>query len=406
MRDRAVSPDSLPLSGLGYAVAYPFGVLGIILTMLGLRRLFRIDLAEEGKVFLRSLEAERPRLEALNLEVRAPALQGLALAQVPLPAASGVVFSRVLQGGAVRVATPETRLAVGDTVLAVGPREQLEAARALFGAESGLDLRAVPSSIVARPILVTQKAVLGRRVTELGLQRHGVAITRVQRADVELPVSPEVRLQFGDRLLAVGEPAAIGAAARELGDSLKELNHPMLVPVFLGIALGALIGSWPIPIPGVPAPVKLGLAGGPLLVAIALSRIGRVGPLIWYLPSSANFALREMGISLFLACVGIGSGGRFVSTVAQGDGLKWMLLGAIITAVPIVVVGLAARLVFRLNFMAVCGLLAGSMTDPPALAFATAATGSDGPSICYATVYPLTMFLRVISAQLMVLLLL
>jgi putative transport protein len=192
--------------------------------------------------------------------------------------------------------------------------------------------------------------------------------------------------------------------AAELGDSVKRLNHPQLIPVFVGIALGVIVGSWPIMMPGMPAPVRLGLAGGPLLVAIILSRLGNVGPLVWYMPISANFMLREVGIVLFLACVGLRSGDRFVETLVSGNGVRWMIFGGLITLVPLVVVGIFARVAMRLNFLPLSGLLAGSMTDPPALAFAGAMTGSDAPSVAYATVYPLVMLLRVLCAQGMVLL--
>ncbi|HCF58099.1 MAG TPA: putative transporter [Myxococcales bacterium] len=407
MRDKAISDALYPLAGLGYALAYPFGVLGVILAMLLLRRLFRVDVAEEGKVFLQAQGTQKPTLGAMNLEVRNPNCDGLSLKRLPIPADSGVVISRVLHQGVMRVATPETSLAVGDTVLAVGPREQLDAARIVLGTESEVDLEDLPGPITAQKVIVTNKQALGKQISALDFgRRHGAAITRVIRADIELPVGPEVELQFGDRLVVVGEPHSIEAARAELGDSANALNHPMLVPVFVGIALGVVLGTMPIQIPFAPAPVKLGLAGGPLLVAIVLSRIGRIGPLIWYMPSSANFVLREVGISLFLACVGLRSGSGFVATLTEGDGLRWILLAAAITAIPVLIVGVVARLVFKLNYLSVCGLLAGSMTDPPALAFASSASGSEGPSVAYATVYPLTMFLRVLSAQFLVLYLL
>ncbi len=204
---------------------------------------------------------------------------------------------------------------------------------------------------------------------------------------------------MGDRLEAVGEAAHLDQVAREVGDSVRDLDHPRLLPIFLGIVLGVFVGSIPIPLPGVPASVKLGLAGGPLLVSIILSRINRIGPLVWYLPISANYALRESGIVLFLACVGIKSGGQFVQTLVHGDGLYWMVVAAVITFVPIMTIGLIARMLLRMNYLSVCGLLAGSMTDPPALAYATTIAGPEAPSVAYATVYPLTMILRVLAAQ-------
>jgi len=217
-----------------------------------------------------------------------------------------------------------------------------------------------------------------------------------------MSATPDFELQYGDTVLAVGEPGDIQKVAGELGDSPKSLNYPHLIPMFAGIALGIVVGSWPFSLPGVPAPVRLGLAGGPLLVAIALSRIGKIGPLVWYMPISANYALRETGIVLFLAAVGLGAGDVFVETLVRGDGFYWMACGAALTVVPILTVAVVARLAFRLNYLTLCGLLAGSMTDPPALSFATAVSGSEAPSVAYATVYPLTMILRVLSAQLLV----
>jgi putative transport protein len=262
----------------------------------------------------------------------------------------------------------------------------------------------MPSKITTRRILVTHKAALGKTVDELHFaQRAGVSITRVRRGEVELPPSPEVALQFGDTVTAVGEEEAIKRVAAELGDSVKQLNHPQVIPIFVGIALGIVLGSIPLKFPGMPAPVKLGLAGGPLLAAIVLSRLGHFGSLVWYLPLSANFIMREIGIVLFLACVGIGSGERFFLALANGTGWYWMACGALITALPLLLVGFYARAVMKMNYMTLCGLLAGSMTDPPALAFAGQATGSDAPSIAYAAVYPLTMLLRVLTAQMLVL---
>jgi putative transport protein len=218
-----------------------------------------------------------------------------------------------------------------------------------------------------------------------------------------MSATPDFELQYGDTVLAVGEAGDIQKVAAELGDSPKSLNYPHLVPMFAGIALGIAVGSWPFSLPGVPSPVRLGLAGGPLLVAIALSRIGKIGPLVWYMPISANYALRETGIVLFLAAVGLGAGDVFVETLVHGDGLYWMGCGVLLTVVPLLAVAVTARAALGLNYLTLCGLLAGSMTDPPALSFATAVSGSEAPSLAYATVYPLTMILRVLSAQLLVL---
>jgi putative transport protein len=392
------------LPGLGYAVAYPFGVLGTIAVMLAVRGLFRIALRREAEEFDRGRFAEAPPLARANLEVANPNLVGMPLGRVPFLASSSVVVSRIWQDGRLQVPRPETTLQAGDVLLAVGRKEDLDALRVLVGRESDIDLRSVPSAITTRRMIVTRAEATGRTIAELDfLRRFGVQITRVSRAEVELSAVPGFELQYGDTVLAVGEPADIQKVAGELGDSPKTLHYPQLVPMFLGIALGILVGSVPFSLPGVPAPVRLGLAGGPLLVAIALARIGKIGPLVWYLPISANYALRETGIVLFLAAVGLGAGDVFVATIVHGPGLRWMAFGAAVTAGPLLAVSLFARAALRLNYLTICGLLAGSMTDPPALSFATSISGSEAPSVAYATVYPLTMILRVLSAQLLVL---
>jgi putative transport protein len=340
----------------------------------------------------------------MTLEVTNANLHGREIRKVPAYDDGDVVISRLFRDGQLTVATPRTVLRQGDVLLAVGPRDALDDLRVVVGRESPLDLTALPSAIIARVLLVTRRDVLGRNVDELDLAgRLGVTVTRLRRNEVELPPSPDVRLQFGDTALVVGEEAAIAKAAQILGDSVHRLNHPQIIPIFVGLALGVLLGSLPITFPGMPAPVKMGLAGGPLIVAIVLSRLGHIGPMIWHMPPSANFILREVGIVLFLACVGIKSGGEFFDTLLHGPGLTWMAWGAAVTAVPLLMVGLFARLVLKLNYMSLCGLLAGSMTDPPALAFAGTVTGSDAPSLSYAAVYPLVMLMRVIVAQVLVL---
>jgi len=307
--------------------------------------------------------------------------------------------------GRVSVAKPEDILHVGDTMLAIGPESELEELRLLVGQVSREDLRAVKSNLVMRRVVVTKKAVLGKKLEELNfIESYEVNVTRVTRAEVELSATPERRIQFGDMVVLVGREEDIAKVSALLGNSVKQLNHTELIPIFVGIGLGVLFGSIPIAFPGIPAPVKLGLAGGPLLVAIVLSRIGRIGPLLWYMPNNANFALREIGIVLFLACVGLHSGEKFIDTLVHGAGLEWMGLAVFITVVPLLIVALFARLILKTNYVTICGLLAGSMTDPPALAFANSVSGSDAPSISYATVYPLTMLLRVLCAQLLILL--
>jgi putative transport protein len=393
------------MPALGYAVAYPFGIVGIILTMLLIRSVFRINPATDAAAFEKEQRAGEAHLENINLEVRNENLAGLPISKLLAMSEPGVVISRRSRGDKVEVAQPDMPLALGDVIHAVGPKPALESLRVVVGKLSDVDVRTLPSEIATERILVSKKSHLGRSIGELDFENlYGVIITRVARGDVEFAASTAVRVQFGDLLTVVGQPDSIARVARELGNSPKQLNHPHLIPVFLGIALGVLLGSMPLSIPGIPAALKLGMAGGPLLAALILSQVGRIGPLIWYMPPSANFMLREVGIVLFLSCVGLKSGTQFFGLLANGQGLLWMGLAAFITLIPILLVGLFARVVRKENFVNICGLLAGSMTDPPALAFANQITKSDTPSISYATVYPLVMLLRVFVAQALVLL--
>lgn len=396
--------QSLP--GIGYAVAYPFGILGIILSMLALRALFRVSITREADTFEREQQAGHEPLERVNLRVDNANLDGLTVAQLPSLHELGIVVSRIKRRDHTGVSTARasTTIRHGDVLLAVGQRSRLEEFRLIVGEKSSEDLMEAPGRVTWKRVVVTAKPVLGKTLRELALDHaYGITVTRVSRGAVEMPATPDLRLQFGDTLQVVGQPESMPEATRVLGNSARELSHTNLVPIFVGITLGILAGTYPLHVHGVPAPIRLGLAGGPLIVAILLSNIGRIGPVIWYMPPSANTVLRELGIVLFLACVGIKAGAHFLEVLLRGDGLAWMAAGAIITLAPLLLVGVAARLFGKLNFMSLCGLLAGSMTDPPALAFAYAIGRSDAPSVAYATVYPLTMLLRIVVAQMMVL---
>jgi putative transport protein len=405
LKDLNLDETALKQPGLGYAVAYPFGIIGIIITMLVVRFACRVDPHKEAEAFAAMQAKNKPRVETMNIEVQNPNLNGRRLSEIPTLRDGGVVVSRVKNGDGLKVAHPDTELHTGAVLLAVGDRKRLEDLRLVVGVESKTDLRSIPSEITTRRLLVTKSHALGKTPEELQLtERYGVTVTRVSRSEIEIPAAG-TKLNFGDTLVVVGSPDAIKQVASEVGDSTKRLNHPMVIPIFVGIALGVILGSWAIPIPGLPAPVKLGLAGGPLGVAILLSRLGNLGPLVWYMPISANFMLREIGIVLFLACVGLKSGDQFINTLTQGAGFYWMAMAGLITIVPILTIGFVGRLIYKVNYLTLCGLLAGSMTDPPALAFAGTITGSEAPSVSYATVYPLVMLLRVLSAQTMVLIL-
>jgi putative transport protein len=401
------APASAPvIQGLAYAVAYPFGIIGIILTMLLVRTVFRVDVTAEVAAAESSQASTAPKPATRNFEVRNANLVGRALGKVPGLASSGVVVSRMSRDGQVSVARPDTVLRLGDILHAVGPEEGLDELRVVVGAEAGVDLKSLPGPVTNSRLIVTHSDVFGKQLADVTVfAEHNVVVTRVTRNGIEFSATPGFRLQFGDVLMVVGESPQIEAVAQAVGNSNKALNTPQPIPFFVGIALGVIVGSIPLAIPGLPAAVKLGLAGGPLLVAILLSRAANTGPLVWHMPTNANHMLREVGITLFLAAVGLRSGEKFVEVLLGADGLRWLMYGAAVTAVPLVIVGLVARFWKKLNYAELCGLLAGSMTDPPALAFAQQTTASDAPAVAYATVYPLVMLLRVFSAQLVVFLL-
>lgn len=394
----------LGASTLAYAISYPFGVAGIILTMLILRGALRVNVRHQEEIFQSDRARQHPRLRTLNVRVTNPNLEGMELEDVPGLRGSGVVVSRIQRAGEVSVARGDTRLASGDILLAVGPPGAVENFRVVVGEASEVDLRATPGELEVRRIVVTRKAVIGRTLGDLGLETaQAVRFTRMIRAEIDLPDPLNRRLQAGDVLTVVGDEASLEQAARALGNSMRDLNAPQMIPLFAGIILGVLLGSIPISIPYMPAPVKLGLAGGPLIVAIVLSHIGRIGPLVWYMPSNANAMLRELGIVLFLSVVGLKAGDRFVETLLMGDGLLWLGCGAVVTLLPLLVAGLVGLVILRLNYLTLIGVLAGSMTDPPALAFANSVTSTPAPALSYAAVYPLTMLLRVVAIQVLIL---
>jgi putative transport protein len=316
----------------------------------------------------------------------------------------GAVVSRILREGVVRLAAPETVVRLGDVLLIVGPPKDLRDITRILGRPAEADLKTMPSAVRWQRMVVTNGAALGVALGALEpLRRHDAVISRVTRSGVELSPSPALRLQFGDICTVIGEDSAIAAMAEALGNKPRLLQDAQVLPIFIGVALGVLVGSIPLALPGMPAPLRLGLAGGPLVVAIALARIGHIGPLAWFLPPSANQALRDLGIAMFLGVVGLGAGQGFVAQLVAGDGLRWVAFGALITFAPLLVVGVIAHAFLKLDHLTVCGLLAGGMTDPPALAFANGLAESEAPSLAYATVYPLVMVLRILTPQLLIL---
>jgi putative transport protein len=386
-----------------FAIAYPFGLLGVILAMIFLRIVFRADPQAEAQ----SAEAqERESVKALavaNIDVENPNLDNIALKDFPAIDKTSIVVSRIHHDGVVQVPMPENIIHKGDVLLVVGDPREVKEFQLIVGKPSAMDLRSLSSSLTTRQILVTKREVLGKTVDELDtVRRYGVAVTRVSRAGLEFTALRNLTLQFGDRIRAVGEARDLDAAAKILGDSARELNLPRLLPIFVGILLGVFLGSIPVFIPGLPAPVRLGLASGPLIVSIFLARLGRVGSLIYFMPTSASSMLKDLGIVMFLIGVGINGGEGFFEKVATAEGLKLLVLGAIITIVPLLLVGLFARITLKANYLHICGLLCGSMTSP-SLAFTHTMTPSEAPAVAFATVYPLTMISRVLIAQILIL---
>lgn len=398
-------PAALAVPAMAYAVTYPFGILGIILAMILLRRWHGVDLETERVRFEQEQRAGQESLTRLTVELTNPNLDGLTVRQLPGIEKLGVVISRLRKRNqsTVQIARADTVLHVGDVMVVVGTPRAVNQFRMIVGRVSQEDLTRAEGPITYARVVVTRPDCVGKTLRQLALNhRHNVTVTRLTRADMELPVTADLRLQFGDMLQLVGTREDLDRAARLLGNAVQELNHTRLVPMFVGIALGILAGTCAVHLGNMPAPIRLGLAGGPLLVAILLSRVGKLGPLLWYMPVNANLLLRELGIVLFLACVGLRAGAHFADAFEGGRGWLWLGAGFVVTAVPILAVGLWLRRYAMTNYLTLCGLLAGSMTDPPALAFAQGLCRSEAPAVAYSTVYPLTMILRIVMAQLIV----
>jgi putative transport protein len=401
-----VTPDRLTLPALAYAVTYPPAIIGIISTLLLLRKVFRIDTAREAEEFAARNRRDAEPLERRTLVVTNPNLDGVRLEAIPGRAETGVTISRVRHGEQTSAATSATVIHRDDRLAVVGTPSHLDSFQRVIGRQSDEDLVLAESGITFRRVVVTAHHVLGKTVGELHLDdRFGVAVTRVTRADIEMTAVPGLRLQFGDLLQIVGGDADIQRAAASLGNSLKELNETHFIPFFIGIVLGVALGTMPIAFPGLPQPIRLGLAGGPLIVALILGRLGHFRRQVWHMPVNTNLAFREFGIALFFAAVGLSAGEKFFATVFSTTGLQWLLAGICVTVLPLILAGTFARIAWKMNFLDLSGLLAGSMTDPPALAFASNIAGSDAPTVAYATVYPLTTLLRILSAQVLAILL-
>ena len=393
--------------GMAYAMAYPFGICGILLVMWLIRLFFKIKIDEEANRFNQESGYDKESLHTISVKVTNHNLDGLGLLEIPGFEEEDVVCSRLKRGENVIVPKADTEIHLDDVLHLVGDDHALRKMRLVIGEEVDMPVLSASGEIRAERVVVTNEKVLGKKIRALNVHsKYGVVISRLNRAGVELVPSGDTSLQFGDVLHMVGRTDVLNQAISVIGNAQQKLQQVQMLPVFIGIGLGVLFGSIPFYIPGFPVALKLGLAGGPLVVALILARIGSIGKLYWFMPPSANLALREIGIVLFLAVVGLKSGGNFIATLVNGSGLEWMGYGIFITFVPLMIVGVIARLYAKLNYLSICGLLAGSMTDPPALAFANEMKEDNGAaSLSYATVYPLVMFLRIISPQLLAVLL-
>lgn len=394
---------------LGYAVAYPLGVVGIILSLIVIRYVFRVSFEKENEALNATEGKNTNEAKPISLMVKNPAIFNKSVGEVSaLIENRDFVISRISHvNNEVEIPSSTTVLCENDKIFVITTERDAEALRTFIGEEIDMDRKEwirKDSQFINRRILITKSELNGKRLGTLKLRNlYGVNITRVNRSGVDLVANPNLTLQVGDRVNVVGTESAIESVEKVLGNSMKRLNEPNLLFIFVGIFLGIFLGSIPFVFPGIPQPVKLGLAGGPLIVSILISRFGYKYKLVTYTTMSANLMLREIGITLFLACVGIGAGDGFIDTIVNNGGLSWIGYGFAITTIPLLIIGTIGRYFFKLNYFTLMGLIAGSTTDPPALAYANMTAGNDAPAVGYATVYPLTMFLRVLTAQLLIL---
>lgn len=397
-----------PEIALGYAVAYPLGVIGCILALLALKYLLHINTAKEEMEADRGLgHLQELTVRPISVQIRNEAVEGKKIKDIKPLLNRAFVISRIRHhegDGKAELVNADTVLHVQDEILFIANPIDVEAIIAFFGKKINVEWEQSDKNLISRRILITKPELNGKSLAQLKIRNNfGANITRVNRSGVDLVAAPQLQLQMGDRVTIVGSELAVSHTEKILGNSLKRLNHPNLIPIFLGIALGCILGSLPFMFPGIPQPVKLGLAGGPLIVSILISRFGPQYKLITYTTMSANLMIREIGISLFLACVGLGAGKGFVDTIIYEGGYVWIAYGAIITVVPLLIGGLIGRFAWKLNYYTLIGVLSGTNTNPPALAYSSDLTSCDAPAVGYATVYPLAIFLRVLTAQILIL---
>ncbi len=390
-------------AGMAYAIAYPFGILGIILTMIIIKQLFRIKTDTEAENYRNEQKAASNDIQTIQAKVTNPNIFGQTLATIRSGMHVDFVISRLQRNGEYMIPEAKINIQEGDVLIGLCQKTDMDNIKLLFGEVSIQSKFEITGALSMRHILMTNRKLAGKTLKTISLTSMFPAnITRIFRGETEIIPTAHTTLEFGDTIRVVGRRDKMDKVANFLGNSLRDLSHPNLIPLFIGIFLGILLGSIPIFIPGLPAPAKLGLAGGPLIVALILGNKGRIGKLDFYMTPSANHFIRELGIVLFLACVGLGSGKHFWETLING-GYMWMLYAALITFIPLIIAGVIGRLL-KINYLTICGYLSGAMTDPPALEYANSLAPEQAQATAYATVYPLTMFLRILFAQLLVLL--
>jgi putative transport protein len=404
-KDLQLAAEDTSFITLAYAVVYPFGVFGIIGAILILKMIFGVNLEKERELHrkLDVLKSNKP--VSIHLQMQNKQLIGKPLRTIFELLKEPIVVSRLFHNGTVVTPTPQTHLGENDVLLVVAHKDQLEVLKMIIGDESKMNLKEVPQSeLISRIVVVTQADVTHRRLGDIAaLHQHDFTLTRLSRAGVEMVAHGDIVLQLGDQLKVVGTKEGVDMVTATIGNQLKRLDVPDLAPIFVGIVAGVLLGSIPMFFFNMPVPVKIGLAGGPLIIALLLSRYGGKFYLNQYTTYSANLMLRELGISLFLASVGLSSGANLQTALSGNNAWLWIVMGLTITIVPLLIVGIIAHYVFRKTFFEVCGLLSGASTDPPALAFSAQLAKNEVASVTYATVYPLTMILRIIAAQLLIL---
>lgn len=399
------SKGEVPQIASGYACAYPLGVLGIIGATIAIKYIFGIKLdKEEEELTKEEEENDSVKPHFMDIEVTNSYLEGKTLAQVHNFLNRDFVCSRILHEGHVSIPNGSTVFHIGDKLFVVCAENDAEAIIAYIGPVINIDWKKQDEPMVSKRILVTRSAINGKTLGQMHFSSaYGVNVTRVTRQGMDLFASPSLSLQVGDRIMVVGPEDAVNRVAAVMGNSIKRLDAPNIATIFVGIFIGILFGSIPIALPGIPVPIKLGIAGGPLIIAILIGRYGYKVHLVTYTTTSANMMLREIGLMMFLASVGIKAGDGFLETVIQGDGLKYVYTGFFITIIPIFIIGIIARKKYKFNYFTIMGMIAGTYTDPPALAYANSICSKEAPAVGYSTVYPLSMFLRIFTAQIIVL---